>query len=69
MAWLWHELDRALFHLRDTGVPPGSLLVLFVTIVLAAIVGALVRRLAQRVLTRGTHGASEGAAYAVGRIG
>ena len=27
------------------------------------------RRLAQRVLTRGTHGASEGAAYAVGRIG
>ena len=69
MDWLWHELDRELFHLGDTGVTPGSLVVLFVTIVLAAIVGALVRRLAQRVLTRGTHGASEGAAYAVGRIG
>lgn len=68
MDWLWRELDRELFHLGETGVTPGSLIVLLITVVVAAIAGRLVRQLAQRVLTRGTHGASEGAAYAVGRI-
>jgi len=68
VEWLGEFLEHDLVPFVDTKVTPLTLLLFVATVVAAAVLGRLVRNLTMRVLAhRG--GGSEGAAYAVGRIG
>jgi len=67
MDWIRQHLDADLFHLGGTTVTPLRLLILASVIVVTALVGRVVRKLTQRLLTRGGR-TSEGTAYAVARI-
>ncbi|MCA9619803.1 MAG: mechanosensitive ion channel [Myxococcales bacterium] len=69
-AWLKSfgaTLDRALFKIGDTTITPLSLLIFLGTLIIAAVVGRLVRQAIGRYFTRRTD-VSEGAGYALERI-
>ena len=68
MMQLVAQFNAPLLHFGDTVVTPVSIAVMIATIIISAIFGRMVRSFSMRMLTRGSRGASEGAAYAVGRI-
>lgn len=68
MQWLADNLNIEIFRLGETAVSPLTFAVLLLTISAALLLGRGARLLAVRVLAK-KGGASEGAAYAVGRIG
>jgi small-conductance mechanosensitive channel len=68
MEYLQEFLERDLVPFVETRVTPLTLLLFLLTVIGAAVLGRVVRTLTMRLLAhRG--GASEGVAYAVGRIG
>lgn len=67
VEWLGQYLHLELFTVGETHITPLTLLLFFLTIAVAAALGRLLRRFATRMIAR-KGAASEGAAYAVGRI-
>ncbi len=67
MEWLEHHLRTDLFHLGKTTVTPLSLGAFLLTCVVVFLLGRGIRLLITRLLARRTK-ASQGAAYALGRI-
>lgn len=68
MEWLGQYVNFELFAVGDSHVTPLTLVLFVLTIAVAAVLSVMLRRLTMRVLAR-KGAASEGAAYAVGRIG
>ncbi len=67
MDWLEHHLRTELFHFGSTAVTPLSLGGFVITVIVVMLLGRGIRVLITRLLARRTK-ASEGAAYAIGRI-
>jgi small-conductance mechanosensitive channel len=68
MDGLTELLDRRLFAIHDIDVTMLSVLFFLVTLLVVVVTGRLVRSALIRVMLRRPQGASEGSAYAVGRI-
>jgi small-conductance mechanosensitive channel len=67
LSWLKSHLDTELYLLGKARVTPLSVVVLLITVLTAVLLARLARRGIRRFFQR-RGGASEGAAYAIGRI-